>query len=80
MMAVTTGLATGWNSDSAFNREAGLVRLRTRGTRHYYEIDPRGLDMLRSYLEGFWGEALSAFKTVAERKAGGQHDEFRSRD
>ena len=52
-------------------KEANLVREHPRGTRHYYEINPIGLDPLRIYLEEFWGEVLAAFKTAADRKLGG---------
>ena len=30
-------------------------------------IDPRGLSELRAWLDGFWDEALAAFRTEAER-------------
>jgi DNA-binding transcriptional ArsR family regulator len=41
--------------------EAGLVASQTRGTRHIYRVDPRGVAEMRGYLEKFWGEALQAF-------------------
>jgi DNA-binding transcriptional ArsR family regulator len=44
-------------------REAGLVTVRADGTRRYYAADPRGLEGLRSWLDGFWSSALSAFAT-----------------
>jgi DNA-binding transcriptional ArsR family regulator len=52
-------------------KEANLVREHPRGTRHYYEINPSGLDPLRIYLEEFWGGVLAAFQTAADRKLGG---------
>jgi DNA-binding transcriptional ArsR family regulator len=42
-------------------REAGLVTVRAEGTRRYYAADPAGLGALRTWLEGFWSSALSAF-------------------
>jgi DNA-binding transcriptional ArsR family regulator len=48
-------------------KEAGLVRDEADGTRRLYEVDPSGLAELRSWLDGFWDEALSAFKAEAER-------------
>ena len=46
---------------------AGLVRARREGTRRIYQVEVRGLDELRRYLEGFWDDALAAFKREAER-------------
>jgi DNA-binding transcriptional ArsR family regulator len=47
-------------------REAGLVRERRAGTRRIYAVDQAGLTELRTWLEGFWGEALTAFAASAE--------------
>ncbi len=55
-------------------KDAGLVRERPSGTRHYYEIDPGGLEPLRHYLEEFWGEALEAFALHAETTIGGRDE------
>jgi DNA-binding transcriptional ArsR family regulator len=52
-------------------REAKLVRERREGTRNLYSIDSAGLDALQRYLEGYWGDVLTAFKKEAERKARG---------
>src|SRR6516225_11833397 len=46
-----------------------LVTDRAEGTRRLYAVDPRGIKALRSWLDGFWDEALSAFKEAAEREA-----------
>jgi len=48
---------------------AGLVVPRIEGTRRLYAIDTRGLEALRKWLDGFWDEALLAFKAAAEREA-----------
>jgi DNA-binding transcriptional ArsR family regulator len=48
---------------------AGLVVPRIEGTRRLYAIDTRGLETLRKWLDGFWDEALLAFKAAAEREA-----------
>jgi DNA-binding transcriptional ArsR family regulator len=48
---------------------ARLVVPRTEGTRRLYAIDTRGLEVLRTWLDGFWDEALFAFKAAAEREA-----------
>lgn len=50
-------------------KTAGLVVIRAEGTRHLYGVDTRGVEALRSWLDGFWGEALVAFKSAAEREA-----------
>jgi DNA-binding transcriptional ArsR family regulator len=49
--------------------EAGLVVGRPSGTRRYYEVDPDGVDVLRSYFERFWNTALWSFKNAAEAAA-----------
>ena len=50
-------------------KTAGLVVIRAEGTRHLYRVDTRGVEALRSWLDGFWGEALVGFKRAAEREA-----------
>jgi DNA-binding transcriptional ArsR family regulator len=47
--------------------KAGLVSARRDGTRRLYRVDPDGLAALRAYIDGFWDEALAAFKAEAER-------------
>ena len=46
--------------------QAGLVRVRRAGTRRLYAADPGGLAELRDWIEGFWDDALAAFKRLAE--------------
>jgi DNA-binding transcriptional ArsR family regulator len=48
---------------------AGLVSARRDGTRRIYRVEIRGLDELRTYLEGFWDDVLAAFRAEAERAA-----------
>jgi DNA-binding transcriptional ArsR family regulator len=55
-------------------KQAGLVRERREGTRNYYSVNGDGLADLREYFEGFWDEALTAFKAAAESE-GGNEDE-----
>ena len=50
-------------------KDAGLVVVRAEGTRRLYAIDAAGIDALRSWLDGFWHEALAAFKGAVEREA-----------
>lgn len=47
-------------------KEAGLVRDEQAGTRRLYSVNPASLDVLRSYLDDFWTEALARFKEAAE--------------
>jgi DNA-binding transcriptional ArsR family regulator len=50
-------------------KAARLVVDRAEGTRRLYAVDARGVEALRSWLDGFWDEALSAFTAAAEREA-----------
>jgi DNA-binding transcriptional ArsR family regulator len=47
-------------------KEAGLVAVRRDGARHVYYIDPKGVDMMRHYLDRLWDKALASFKAVVE--------------
>ena len=55
-------------------RDAGLVRERREGTRHFYSADGEGLAELRAYVEGFWDDALAAFAEAAESEKEGVDD------
>jgi DNA-binding transcriptional ArsR family regulator len=48
-------------------KDAGLVRDEADGARRLYEVDARGIEELRDWLELFWDDALEAFKAEAER-------------
>jgi len=50
-------------------KAARLVTERAAGTRRLYAVDPRGIEAVRGWLDGFWGDALQAFKAAAEREA-----------
>ena len=50
-------------------KAAHLVSDRAEGTRRLYTVNMQGVSALRSWLEGFWDEALAAFKAAAEREA-----------
>jgi DNA-binding transcriptional ArsR family regulator len=47
-------------------KDAGLVRDEPRGTARIYRIHAPGLVELRTWLDGFWDEALENFKAHAE--------------
>ena len=46
--------------------DAALVTHASEGTRHVYRVDPRGLEVLRGYLDDLWRRALLDLKKVAE--------------
>jgi DNA-binding transcriptional ArsR family regulator len=50
-------------------KAARLVTDRPEGTRRLYTVDARGIDVLRKWLDGFWDEALAAFREAAEQEA-----------
>lgn len=50
-------------------KAARLVTVHAEGTRRVYTVDTRGIESLRKWLDGFWDEALAAFKAMAEREA-----------
>ena len=51
-------------------KDAGLVTMRTEGTRNVYQIDFRTIASMRDYLDRFWNKALAAFKDVVEKENG----------
>jgi DNA-binding transcriptional ArsR family regulator len=50
-------------------KAAGLIVVRSEGTRRLYGVDPHGIEALRNWLDGFWDETLMAFKQEAENEA-----------
>ena len=48
---------------------AGLVEERSEGVRRIYSVRREGLAELRDWLDGFWDEALTAFKAEAEKES-----------
>jgi DNA-binding transcriptional ArsR family regulator len=51
-------------------KDAGLVEERSEGVRRIYSLRLEGLRELRDWLDGFWDDALVAFKAEAERTRG----------
>lgn len=49
---------------------AGLVADRAVGTRRVYQVNPKGIEALRSELDVFWQKALDAYKLIVDE--GGQ--------
>jgi DNA-binding transcriptional ArsR family regulator len=48
-------------------KQAGLVEERSEGVRRIYSVRREGLKDLREWLDGFWDDALKAFKLEAEK-------------
>ncbi len=48
--------------------DAGLVAMRREGSQNIYQVDPRGVQAMRDYLDRFWDRALAAFKAAAEQE------------
>jgi DNA-binding transcriptional ArsR family regulator len=48
---------------------AKLVGVEPQGNRRVYSIRRDGLDDLRRYLDGFWGEVLAAYGAEIERRS-----------
>lgn len=48
-------------------KDAGLIDERSEGVRRIYSVRREGLAELRAWLDGFWSDALDAFKLEAER-------------
>jgi DNA-binding transcriptional ArsR family regulator len=51
-------------------KQAGLVSDRAQGTRRLYQLDPAGIEGLRTYFDLFWTQALAAFKEAVEKEDG----------
>ena len=47
--------------------EAGLVTHRRDGTRNLYGLNGHGVAELRSWVDGFWDEALARFEEAVQR-------------
>jgi DNA-binding transcriptional ArsR family regulator len=49
-------------------KDTGLVREYVSGRNVFYSINAQGLSSLRSYLDSFWDDALSAFAVHVEER------------
>ncbi len=47
-------------------KDAGLVQDEAQGTRRVYRIDPRGIGVMRNWLDQHWAAALDAFQAYAD--------------
>jgi DNA-binding transcriptional ArsR family regulator len=50
-------------------KHAGLVSDRAEGTRRLYRLHDEGVEAVRDYVEGVWGEAAARFRMAAENSA-----------
>jgi DNA-binding transcriptional ArsR family regulator len=57
--------------------DAGLVTHHKDGTRHMYQLDPKGMAALSSYMDELWRRALGNFKAAVERPHGQKRKEKR---
>jgi len=49
-------------------KEAQLVIDQAQGTKRIYRIDPRGIGIMRAWLDDQWGEALAAFQKFTDQE------------
>lgn len=49
-------------------KDAGLVIVRSEGTRNIYQVDARAVAATRGYLDRFWQKSLIAFKDAVEKE------------
>src|SRR3954470_3979457 len=55
-------------------KDAGLVVDRAEGTRRLYRLHDEGVEAVRAYLEGVWGETAARFRLAAGGTSpGGPH-------
>ena len=52
-------------------KDAGLVTEKAVGARRVYRLDPRGIAMMRDWLEAHWSAALEAFRAFADEQSEG---------
>jgi len=49
-------------------KEAQLVTDQAQGTKRVYRIDPRGIGLMRAWLDDHWAEALRAFQKFTDQE------------
>ena len=61
-------------------KEAHLVHEQREGTRHYFNLNPRGFAELRRYVDSMWQDALDSFAAyVATQKKISARSQTRAR-
>jgi len=48
-------------------KDAGLITDERAGARRIYRANPDGLQRMRAELDGFWHDALAAYKVLVEQ-------------
>lgn len=61
-------------------KSAGLVIDEPRGTRRVYKLHDQGVEAVRAYLAGVWGDAGTRFRLFAENTAASSRPRRRRRD
>jgi len=56
-------------------KQAGLVEEHSEGVRRIYSIRREGLAELREWLDGFWSDALEAFRIEAEESQNAKREQ-----
>ena len=51
-------------------KDAGMVSEQPDGTRRIYHLRDEGMEAVRTYLEGVWGQSAGRFRLVAENTGG----------
>lgn len=54
-------------------KEAGIVIDRAEGTRRIYALHAEGIEAVRDYLEGIWGDAAGRFRLAAANTGRRRH-------
>ena len=49
-------------------KAAGLVSETAHGTRRVYRLDPRGVGLVRDWLDAHWAAALDGFQAFADER------------
>jgi DNA-binding transcriptional ArsR family regulator len=70
--ALAHGLPVSRPAVSQLLKRAGLVADRAVGTRRIYQVNPEGVEALRSELDVFWGKALDAYRLIADEEGEGK--------
>jgi DNA-binding transcriptional ArsR family regulator len=61
-------------------KDAGLVMDSKAGTRRLYQLNPEGVERLRTHFDQMWTSAMRAFQTAAEKPPTGEkHGKHSSR-
>jgi DNA-binding transcriptional ArsR family regulator len=54
-------------------KDANLVFVRQVGNQRIYQLNPPGIESIRTYFDRFWADALESFKSVIENQQPTDH-------